>query len=55
MKHLLSNKTAKWVFAIGLVAIGAGLTAKTVVSYPTECLPNEPVEVTSSLSKPLFS
>tara|TARA_Y100001968_G_scaffold305514_1_gene321428 strand:- start:269 stop:373 length:105 start_codon:yes stop_codon:yes gene_type:complete len=25
------------MFIIGLVAIGAGFTAKNVISYPTEC------------------
>jgi len=37
MKKMLSCKRYQWIFVIGLVAIGAGFTAKNVISYPTEC------------------
>ena len=37
MNRLLSGERSKWIFVIGLVAIGAGFTAKNVISYPTEC------------------
>jgi len=29
---------------IGVVAIGAGFTAKNVISYPTECMKEEVVQ-----------
>ncbi|KGG16112.1 hypothetical protein EV06_0821 [Prochlorococcus sp. MIT 0602] len=38
MKHLLSNKRARWLFSIGLVAIGIGFASRDVISYPTECM-----------------
>jgi len=37
MNRLLSSNRFKWIFVIGLVAIGAGFTAKNMISYPTEC------------------
>ncbi len=49
MKNLLSSERSKWICVIGLVAIGAGITAKNVISYPTECLPAEPIEVRHSI------
>ena len=36
MNRLISGERSKWIFVIGLVAIGAGFTAKNVMSYPTE-------------------
>ena len=51
MNRLLSTDRSKWIFAIGLIAIGAGVTAKNVISYPHECLPGQAVEV-SQLIKP---
>ena len=41
MNSFLSSKRSKWIFAIGVVAIGAGFTAKNVISYPTECTTQE--------------
>ena len=41
MKKFLASERSKWIFVIGLVAIGAGFTAKNVISYPTECIPEE--------------
>ncbi|WP_269623485.1 hypothetical protein [Prochlorococcus marinus] len=46
MKNSLTSERSKWMFVIGLVAIGVGFTAKNVISYPTECLPDKAVEVT---------
>ena len=43
MNRLLSGEKSKWIFVIGLVAIGAGFTAKNVISYPTECTTPEMV------------
>ena len=45
MNRLLSSERAKWIFVIGVIAIGAGYTAKNVISYPTECMPGAPAEV----------
>ncbi len=45
MKNFLVNERSKWLFIIVLVGISAGFTAKNVISYPTECLPEKAVEV----------
>ena len=52
MKNFLASDRSKWIFVIGLVAIGAGFTAKNVISYPSECVPNKGLEVTM-LIRPL--
>ena len=52
MRTLLASERTKWIFVIGLVAIGAGFTAKNVISYPTECLPEKGLELTQ-LIRPL--
>ncbi len=44
MPHYLSNSRKKWLFAITVVAIGAGIATKNVISYPTECLPSAATE-----------
>tara|TARA_Y100001968_G_scaffold279132_1_gene274878 strand:+ start:2570 stop:2776 length:207 start_codon:yes stop_codon:yes gene_type:complete len=41
ISSLISSERTKWVFVIGAVAIGAGFTAKNVISYPTECVKEE--------------
>ncbi len=41
MNHLLSSQRSKWLLGIGVVAIGAALTAKNVISYPSECMTEE--------------
>ncbi len=46
MKNFFASERSKWILVIGIVAIGAGFTAKNVISYPTECLPDKPVELT---------
>ena len=52
MKNFLASERSKWIFVIGLVAIGAGFTTKNVISYPTECIPHTAVDV-SMLIRPL--
>ena len=44
MNRLVSSERSKWIFVIGLVAIGTGFTAKNVISYPTECMSEEVVQ-----------
>jgi len=46
MRNLFASERSKWIFVIGVVAIGAGFTAKNVISYPTECGPEKGLEVT---------
>ena len=38
INRLISSERSKWIFVIGVLAIGAGFTAKNVISYPTECM-----------------
>ncbi len=45
INRLISSERSKWIFVIGVVAIGAGFTAKNVISYPTECMNEEVVQV----------
>ena len=44
INRLISSERSKWIFVIGVVAIGAGFTAKNVISYPTECMSEEVVK-----------
>ena len=44
INRLISSERSKWIFVIGVVAIGAGFTAKNVISYPTECMSEEVVQ-----------
>ena len=44
INRLISSERSKWIFVIGVVAIGAGFTAKNVISYPTECISEEVVK-----------
>ena len=44
INRLISSERSKWIFVIGVVAIGAGFTAKNVISYPTECMSEEMVK-----------
>ena len=44
INRLISSERSKWIFVIGVVAIGAGFTAKNVISYPTECMGEEVVQ-----------
>ncbi len=45
MNRLFSSERSKWILVIGVVAIGAGFTANNVISYPTECMSEEVVQV----------
>ncbi len=44
INRLISSERSKWIFVIGVVAIGAGFTAKNVISYPNECMSDEVVQ-----------
>ena len=44
INRLISSERSKWIFLIGVVAIGAGFIAKNVISYPTECIREEVVQ-----------
>ena len=44
INRLISSERSKWIFVIGVVAIGAGFTAKNVISYPTEWMSEEVVQ-----------
>ncbi len=44
INRLISSERSKWIFLIGVVAIGAGFTAKNVISYPIECMSEEVVQ-----------
>ena len=48
VNRLLNSERSKWIFAIGLIAIGVGLTAKNVISYPTECITEEMASIRNS-------
>ena len=41
INRLISSERSKWIFVIGVIAIGAVFTAKNVISYPTECMTEE--------------
>jgi len=43
INRLISSERTKWIFVIGVISIGAGFTAKNVISYPTECTTPEMV------------
>ena len=46
LDRLLTNTKAKWVFVIGFTAVvGAGITAKHVIPYPTECITEEIAQI----------
>ncbi len=49
MIHFLSNERRKWIAVILFTAIGVGITAKKVISYPSECLPESPVEISQEI------
>ena len=39
MKKLLTSSRSKYLFVLGVLAIGIGVASKKVISYPTECSP----------------
>ena len=44
IKRFLSSERTKWIFVMGVVAIGAGFITRNVISYPTECMQQEMVK-----------
>ena len=46
MKNLLASTRAKYLFVLGILAIGIGVISKKVISYPTECSPINNQEIT---------
>ena len=44
INRLISSERSKWIFVIGVLAIGAGFTAKNVIAYRTECMSEEVVQ-----------
>ncbi len=44
INRLISGERSIWIFVIGVVAIGAGFTAKNMISYPTECMSEKVVQ-----------
>ena len=46
MKNLLASKRSKYLFVLGLLAIGIGVASKKVISYPTECSQMNNQEIT---------
>tara|TARA_B100000609_G_C16765188_1_gene209039 strand:- start:173 stop:322 length:150 start_codon:yes stop_codon:yes gene_type:complete len=39
MKNLLANTRSKYLFALGVLAIGIGVASKKFINYPIECSP----------------
>ena len=46
MKNLLTSTRSKYLFVLGLLAIGIGVASKKVISYPKECSPMINQEIT---------
>ena len=42
---LLNSERAKVIAVIAIVAVGTGVTAKNVISYPTECITEQQAQV----------
>jgi len=49
---LLNRERAKVIAVIAVVAIGTGVTAKNVISYPTECMTEQQAHVYEPAVKP---
>ncbi len=39
MKNIILSTRSKYLFTLGVLAIGIGVISKKVISYPTECSP----------------
>tara|TARA_Y100001978_G_C23403563_1_gene295788 strand:- start:309 stop:461 length:153 start_codon:yes stop_codon:yes gene_type:complete len=39
MRNILASTRLKYLFALGVLAIGIRVASKKVISYPTECSP----------------
>ena len=46
MKNLLAINRTKYLFALGVLALGIGVVSKKFISYPTECSPIKKQEIT---------
>ena len=46
MKNLFARTRSKYLFVLGVLAIGIGVISKKVISYPTECSPVNNQEIT---------
>jgi len=46
MKNLLASTRSKYLFILGILAIGIGVASKKVISYPTECSPMHNQDIT---------
>ncbi len=45
MRNFLTSPRNRWLLGIGVVAFAVGGIAKNVISYPAECIPSTPVEL----------
>ena len=45
MLSFLSSTRNRWLLGIAVLAVGAGVTTKNVISYPTQCVPGYPAEL----------
>tara|TARA_B100000575_G_C22486653_1_gene321372 strand:- start:249 stop:407 length:159 start_codon:yes stop_codon:yes gene_type:complete len=46
MKNLLASTRSKYLFTLGVLALGIGVISKKVISYPIECSPMDKQEIT---------
>ena len=46
MKNLVASPRSKYLFFLGILALGIGVISKKVISYPTECSPMNNQEIT---------
>ena len=46
MKNLLASTRSKYLFVLGVLAIGIGVISKKVISYPVDCSPINNQEIT---------
>ena len=46
MKNLQAISRSKYIFVLGLLAIGIGVISKKIISYPIKCAPVNNQEIT---------
>tara|TARA_Y100001978_G_scaffold128217_1_gene114484 strand:- start:234 stop:389 length:156 start_codon:yes stop_codon:yes gene_type:complete len=46
MKDILRSARSRYLFVLGILAIGVLVISKKVISYPTECSPINNQEIT---------
>ena len=51
MKNSLAITRLKYIFALGIFAIGIGVLSKKVISFPKECSPLNNQEITFLFKK----